>query len=206
MIVWPPQIALWIVGTVITLPSSAIGPGCWTWVVVYVHQRRLARVVEREDDGELPLVRGRRHTRRVDLAAVEQLPDAAVLDERPDVLAHGQRLPLRVEELELPGGADEAAHLVLVGGARHLDDDLARAVAARLGADLRLADTDAADAPLDDVARGLDLLIGDRLAARRDDLERDPLPALEVEAEPCAHPVAEQVERQVDDDRQGEDR
>ena len=37
MIVWPPQIALWIVGTVITLPSSEIGPGCCTWVVVYVH-------------------------------------------------------------------------------------------------------------------------------------------------------------------------
>ena len=58
------------------------------------------------------------------------------------------------------------AHLVLVRDARHLDDDAAL-VAAHLGADLGLGHAKPADPPLDDVARGLDLLVGDGLAGLR---------------------------------------
>ena len=70
-----------------------------------------------------------------------------------------QRLPLRIDELQLAGGSDQVADLLLVLDARHLDHDAALAVAADLAADLRLADADAADASLDDVARRLELLV-----------------------------------------------
>jgi hypothetical protein len=94
---------------------------------------------------------------RVDLRAVEEDDHVAVDDQVADVLVLGQGQPLRVDELQLAGRADQLADLVLVRQPGHLDHDPATAVAADLGPDLGLGDADAADAALDDVARRLQL-------------------------------------------------
>src|SRR5207342_1684459 len=103
-------------------------------------------------------------------------------DHLGDVLTLGQRLAPRVDELQLSGRADQLADLVLVLDARHLDHDPSLAVVADLGSDLRLTDADATDAPLDDVARRFQLLIGDGLAGQGLHGERDPYAALQVKA------------------------
>ena len=124
-----------------------------------------------------------------------------------------QRLPLGVDELQLAGRSNEAADLVLIAArqAGDLDHDPTLA-AAHLGPDLRLRHAEAADAALDDVARGLDLLVGDRLARLRGHRQRDPDAALQVQAQHRLHLAAEdvggqprQAERlsgEVDEDRQ----
>jgi len=71
-------------------------------------------VLEVEDHAELSLVAARRHAGRVDLATVEQDTDLAIGDQLADVLPIGERLALRIEELQLSGGADQVAHLLLV--------------------------------------------------------------------------------------------
>ena len=119
----------------------------------------------------------------LDLASVEELADGALLEEWADVLVVGQLLAHRVDELELAGRADQVAHLLLVADAGNLDHDQPRTVAGRLRTDLRLADTDAGDAPFDRVARELHLLVGDRLVALLLHLERHAQAALEVESE-----------------------
>jgi len=88
-----------------------------------------------------------------------------------------------------------------------LDDDAPRAIGRDLGAHLRLRDADAAHAPLDDVARRLEVSVADLLAGERLHRERDPDAALQVEpqhgADVAARRVGRQpVARQVDVDRQ----
>ena len=146
-------------------------------------------VAQRElDPDEVPVDR-RRDARDVDLAAVEQDGDRPILDEAGDVLpflkplALGVDIALGIDELELPGRADEASNLVGVVDARDLDDDPLRAVSGGLGPHLRLVDADAGDASLDDRAGRLEVGRRDRLVALRLSLERHPDPALEVEPE-----------------------
>ena len=89
--------------------------------------------------------------------------DRPILDEAADVLPFLKPLALVVDialgidELELPGRADEAANLVGVVDARDLDDDPLRPVSGGLGPHLRLVDADAGDAPLDDRAGRLEV-------------------------------------------------
>ena len=95
----------------------------------------------------------------------------------------GQRLAHRVDELELAGRADEAADLLRIVDARHLDHDPLRPIGPGLGPHLGLVDTDAGHAPLDDRAGGLHVGGLDRLVALGLGHERHPDPTLEVEPE-----------------------
>ncbi len=144
-----------------------------------------AALAEAELHADLVSVGGGRHAVRVDLAAVEQLADRARIEELVDVLPVRQRLRARVDELELPGRADECADLGLIGlaDARNLDDDPPRSVARGLRPNLRLAHTDAGDAALNDVPCRLDLLAGDLGVVGAERLERHSHPALQVEPE-----------------------
>ena len=90
---------------------------------------------------------------------------------------------LGIDELELPGRADETSNLVGVVDSRDLDDDPLRAVSGGLGPHQRLVDADAGDASLDDRPGRLEVGRRDRLVALRLSLERHPDPALEVEPE-----------------------
>ena len=140
-------------------------------------------LAERELDADDVAVGSGRDARDVDLAPVEQHADRPGLDQGADVLVVGQGLAHRVDELELAGRADEAADLLGIVDARHLDHDPLRPVGAGLGPNLGLVDADAGHAPLDDRAGGLHVGGLDRLVALGLGDERHPDPALEIEPE-----------------------
>src|SRR6185503_9395825 len=103
--------------------------------------------------------------------------DRSILDQAADVLTFLKPLALVVDialgidELELPGRADEPADLVGVVDTGNLDDDPLRTVTGGLGPHLRLAHADAGDASLDDRPGRLEVGRRDRLVALRLSLE-----------------------------------
>ena len=144
-----------MVGVVMTWPSSAIGPGWSTFAVVNSHQMSLPVSLRlNETPIWLPWPTSGATLSGLDLAPVEQLADGARLEQGADVLAaRSAAWPCGSMNWSWPVEPTRSRTCCLVADAGNLHHDPSRSVAGRLGSDLRLADADAGDATLDDVAR-----------------------------------------------------
>ena len=86
---------------------------------------------------------------------------------------------LEVEELELGGLAEDADHARGILDAGEIDHDLVVA----LLADLRLRNAEPVDSVAKDLDRAVEVFLGEVTVRRRNRLQRDLEPALEVEPE-----------------------